>query len=239
MEKFKKVLRIVGNVLLYLVIIFAFFVVIVTISSKKNSDSSTTIFNHQLRVVLSDSMAKCEETDVSQYKIKSIPVKSCIFVKVAPENEAEKEEWYSKLKVGDVLTFKYVYTRQVTITHRIVDIKAKADGGYIITLEGDNKASDSETLKQVIDTSLEDSPNYVIGKVTGQSYLLGLIIYILSSKIGLICVIIIPCLIIILLQIFKIVKVVNKEKHEKQNNEIEELKKKLAMYEKENSEDQN
>ena len=121
-------------------------------------------------------MDKCELTDVSGYRIKSIPVKSCIFVQVAPEDEEQKKEWYARLKVGDVLTFRYVYTRQETITHRIVSIEEKDSGGYIITLEGDNKNADSEQLRQTIDTSLTDSPNYIIGKVTGQSYFLGIIV---------------------------------------------------------------
>lgn len=234
-ETFQKALKIAGNVLLYLVIAVAMFVLIVSITSKKDIDGTATVFGKQLRFVQSDSMAKCDLTDVSDYKIKSIPVKSCVFIEVVPENEKEKAEWYKNLKVGDVLTFKYAYTKQETITHRIVSITSNETGGYIITLEGDNKNSDSNLLKQTINTSLADSPNYVIGKVTGQSYLLGLLVYAFKTPVGIICFIIVPCLIIIVFEVLRLIKVFGKDKKEKfkaeqnkQANEIEELKRQLA-----------
>lgn len=241
-----KALRIVGDVVLFIVIAFALFALIVSISSKKDSDGTATVFGYQLRFVQSDSMDKYELTDVSDYQIKSIPVKSCIFVQVAPESDEEKAEWYKQLKVGDVLTFKYVYTKQETITHRIVDIQEKASGGYLITLEGDNKTSDSNLLQQTIDTSLTDSPNYIIGKVTGQSYFLGLVIYAFKTPVGIICLIIIPCLIVIGFEVVRIVKVLGKDKKEKvkqkeqnQANEIEELKRQLALLQKQNNSEEN
>ena len=231
----KKVLKITGNVLVYLLMAIAMFVLVISITSKKDSDGTATVFGYQLRFVQSDSMEECELTDVSKFEIKSIRVKSCVFVDVAPESEEEKAEWYKSLKVGDVLTFKYVYSRQETITHRIVDIEEKQTGGYIITLEGDNKNAETQLLQQTIDTSLEDSPNYIIGKVTGQSYLLGVLVYAFKTPIGIVCLIIIPCLIIIAFEIIRLVKVFGKDKKEKmqaekkkQDDEIEELKRQLA-----------
>ncbi len=234
-EALKKTLKITGDVLLYIIIAFALFVLVVSVTSKKDGDGTVTVFGKQLRFVQSDSMAECELTDISGYKIKSIPVKSCVFIEVVPENEQEKVEWYGNLKVGDVLTFKYVYTKQETITHRIVDIAENETGGYIITLEGDNKNSDSNLLRQTINTSLGNSPNYVIGKVTGQSYVLGLLVYALKTPVGIVCIVIIPCLIIIAFEIMRLVKVFGKDKKEKikaeqerQANEIEELRRQLA-----------
>ena len=64
----------------------------------------------------------------------------------------------------------------MTITHRITSIEEKEDGGYIIKLAGDNKASSETTLYQTIDTSDETSTNYVIGRVKGQSHILGVVI---------------------------------------------------------------
>lgn len=238
-EKLKNALKIAGDVVLYIIIALALFVLIVSITAKKDSDGTATVFGKQLRFVQSDSMGKCELTDVSGYEIKSIPVKSCVFIEVVPENEAKKAEWYKSLKVGDVLTFKYVYTKQETITHRIVDIEQNGEGGYLITLEGDNKNSDSNLLKQTIDTSLTDSPNYVIGKVTGQSYLLGLLVYAFKTPVGIVCLIIIPCVIIIIFEVLRLVRVFGGEKKEKlkaerqnQANEIEELKRQLAALQK-------
>lgn len=231
----KKIFKITGNVLVYLLMAIAMFVLVISITSKKDSDGTATVFGYQLRFVQSDSMEECELTDVSDFEIKSIRVKSCVFVDVVPESEAEKAEWYKSLKVGDVLTFKYVYARQETITHRIVNIEEKTTGGYIITLEGDNKNAETNLMQQTIDTSLEDSPNYIIGKVTGQSYLLGLLVYAFKTPVGIVCLIIIPCLIIIAFEVIRLVRVFGKDKKEKQqaekkkqDDEIEELKRQLA-----------
>lgn len=241
----KKGLKIFGDVLLILLIVFALFVLTVSITSKKDSDGVATVFGKQLRFVQSESMEACDLTDVSDYKIKSIPIKSCVFVEVVPQGEQAKAEWYKKLKVGDVLTFKYFYTKQETITHRIVRIEENTTGGYLITLEGDNKTEDGAILQQTINTSLVDSPNYVIGKVTGQSYLLGLAVYALKTPVGIVCLIIIPCLIVIAFEIMRLVRVFGKEKREqakdreeKREKEIEELKRQLALLQNANAQSQ-
>ena len=101
-------------------------------------------------------------------------------------------------------------------------VKEINGNGYILRLAGDNKNS-KENLEQVIDTSLrETSGNYVIGKVTGESYAFGLLIYALKSPVGIVCIVIIPCLIVIVMK--------QKEEDEKKQkeDEIEELKRKLA-----------
>ena len=233
-----KIAKIVGNVLLYVFIAIALLGVILTITGKKEADGATTIFGKQMRIVQSPSMEKCDETDVSDFKIKDIPTKSMVFIEVVPEDKKEADEWYEDLEVGDVLTFKYVYVRQETITHRITSKEKKETGGYLITLEGDNKSEDTETLTQTIDTSLENTPNYSVGKVTGKSYLLGLFVSTLKSPAGLVCIIILPSLIIIVLEIFKIVRMFQAERRKKdekvkaeQQSEIEELKRKLAQLE--------
>lgn len=104
----KKVFGIIGNVIIWIIAIFAIFAVFVTLLSKKDGEGAATVFGYQLRFVETGSMEKSEYTDVSGYKIKSIPARSCVFVRVAPMDEAKKAEWYADLKVGDVLTFKYV-----------------------------------------------------------------------------------------------------------------------------------
>lgn len=196
------------------------------------------LFGYEMRLVVSPSMEKCDETDVSGYEIKDIPVNSLVFIETVPEDEEESRDWYAALKVGDVLTFRYVYTTQETITHRIVEIEANENGGYTIVLEGDNKNSETGALQQVIDTSQTDSPNYVIGKVTGKSVALGYLITAVQSPWGLIFIVIIPCLIIIVIEIIRIAGVLSQKKKEaakaeqqKKDEEIEELKRRLAAVE--------
>jgi len=211
-SKKKKILNIISGIITYIFLAICIFAVVTTIVSKRSGDGTTTVFGYQMRLVLTDSMAKNVLTDVSGYEIKSIPAKSLVFVKVMPDDPVEATAWYRSLKVGDVLTFKYVYTTQETITHRIVDIQEKSTGGFIITLEGDNKSSTSGQLKQVIDTSIPNNMNYVIGKVVGQSRVLGFILNITRQPAGLALIIIVPCVIIIIFEIGKIMKAIKQEK---------------------------
>lgn len=246
----KKVANIVLDVVVVAVLLLALFTMIVTVNAKKSKDGTATIFGYQLRFVQSGSMEKCAYTDVSKYKVKNIKVKSCVFIKTAPTSEKEINEWYKTLKVGDVLTFQYNKNDgsaapedyegdSMVITHRVIRIEKKETGnGYIITLKGDYKSGkDNEPAEQVIDTEV-DTPattTYIIGKVTGQSYLLGLCVYVLKKPVGIVCVVIVPCLLMIVIQIFRIVNVLgedkkNKRKEEQANkdDEIEELKRQLA-----------
>lgn len=230
----KKILSIIASCFLYLFLIFAFLILIITIASKKDSDGTATIFNRQARIVTSSSMEQCNETDVSKYKIKSIKVKTMVFIKTIPNDEDKKEAFYNSLQIGDVLTFKYVYTTQVTITHRIIDIN-KITNGYQITLRGDNVTESTST--QIINTSI-DSQNYVIGKVTSTNYFLGCLVTAIKQPIGLTCIIILPCSLIIISEVIKIINTISKAQKEKQKQEIKEkedevneLKKKLEMLE--------
>ncbi len=241
--KIKKIGKIALDVLLYIFLAICIFSVFVTVLSKRDSDGAAEVFGYQMRVVTSDSMSESEFTDVSNYKIKDIPIRSMVFVKVMPDDPAEADEFYRSLKVGDVLTFRYVYTTQVTITHRITSITEKETGGFVIELAGDNKSSEDGQLTQVIDTSIPNNTNYVIGKVTGQAYLIGLIMSFLMQPVGIILLIIVPCFIIILLEVLKIAKVLGadkkkreQEEKEKKDNELEELRRKLAELEKEKTE---
>lgn len=249
----KKVANIVLDVVVVAVLLLALFTIVVTVNAKKSQDKdASSIFGYQLRFVQSGSMEKCAYTDVSKYKVKSIKVKSCVFIKTAPTDVEKIKEWYKTLKVGDVLTFQYNKNDgsvapedyegdSMVITHRVIRIEKKENGnGYIITLKGDYKSGkDSEPAEQVIDTEV-DTPaktTYIIGKVTGQSYLLGLCVYVLKKPVGIVCVVIVPCLLMIVIQIFRIVNVLgadkkNKRKEEQANkdDEIEELKRQLAAF---------
>lgn len=236
--KANKIRKIVLNVLLYLFLAVCIFTVFLTVLSKKDSDGAAEIFGYQMRVVTSDSMAESEFTDVSGFDIKDIPIRSVVFIKTVPDDAAEADEFYKSLRVGDVLTFRYVYTTQVTITHRITKDVEKVEGGYRITLAGDNKNSEDGQLTQIIDTSIPNNTNYVIGKVTASSYVLGVILGFLMQPLGIVLVIIVPCFLIILLEILKIVRVLGadkkkreQEEKQKKEEELEELRRRLAELE--------
>lgn len=230
----KRVFGIVLNAVFICFFLLCALALFLAVTSKQNSDGAMKIFGTEMRLVLSSSMEKCEETDVSGYAIKDIPVNSVVFIQTVPEGEKEAEEWYSSLKVGDVLTFRYVYASQETITHRITEIREKENGGYIISLSGDNKAASGGALTQTIDTSEDGGLNYIIGKVTGVSYSLGLIITALKSAWGIVFIVIVPCIIIILFEIIRIVETITEQKNaeriaenERKDAEIAELKRRL------------
>lgn len=250
-KKVKKILNIFVNVILYAFLAVCLFALVVSITSKKDAAGAAGIFGKKLYVVVSPSMEKCADTDVSGFKIKSIPVGSMVFVDPAPDSEKDGkqkvDEWYSELKVGDVLTFiTDEYGSQLTITHRIIEISELPSGGYRIELRGDNTGVNGDgtqkengktkPLTQVInDTSDENSFDYVLGKVTGQSRLLGWIAYSMQKPAGIILIIIIPCAIIIMLQFVRIIGALGEdkkqkaaEKEQKTRSELEELKKQLA-----------
>ena len=234
-SKGKKIFQIIVDILFCCFFIICILALFLSISAKKSADGAMRLFGYEMRIVISPSMEKCELTDVSQFEIKDLPVKTMVFIETVPEDEAEAEKWYAALKVGAVLTFRYIEIGQKTITHRIVDITEKESGGYIFVLEGDNKNSKEGNLQQTIDTTQKDSPNYVIGKVTGKSYVLGLLITALKSTWGIVFIVIIPSLIIIILEIIRIIDVFSeKKKREKEteetrkDDEIAELKRQLA-----------
>lgn len=242
-ENIKKVAKITFDVLLYCFLGLCVIALVCVFNARQNGNDAVSMFNHEVRIVVTNSMEKCELTDVSKYKIKDLPVKSAVVIEKVPEKEQKSNEWYRKLKKGDVLTFKYYYTKQLTITHRLVDITEKSTGGFILKLEGDNKSSESP-LSQTIDTSEINSYNYVIGKVVLASYPLGIVLSSLQSPVGLSCIIIIPSFIIIIYEVMKIINVLTKDKKLKlkeeslkKDNEIEELKSRLALLEKQNSDE--
>ena len=238
----KKVLKVIANILLGVFLAISVFSVIITIVSKKDADGAAEVFGYQMRIVTSESMEKCDATDVSAYDIKSIPIRSMVFIELEPESEADAEQWYKDIEEGDVLTFKYdeYGAKQVIITHRVVKKTPIEGGGYIIELEGDNKDSDQNLLRQVIDTTKQSShTKQIIGKVKGQSYIVGLAVSLIQEPLGLLFIIIVPCLLIIALEVIRIVGVLNADKKEKikaendkKDEEIEDLKRRLAELEK-------
>lgn len=235
-KKAKKVIRITVNVLGYVFLALCMVLLIFAISSKKDPDGAVTVFGKQMRIVRSNSMAENAEVDVSEYEIGSLPIKTMLFIDVVPKDKAKADAWYGALRKGDVLTFRYMYGSQVTITHRITEIKKNDAGGYDIWLEGDNNAGEYGGMTQFINTANEASLNYVIGKVTGDNFALGVVVYAMRTPVGITCIIIIPCLIVIAWEIFKIVGAFKAEKAEKiekekaqQQSEIDKLKRQLAL----------
>lgn len=238
----KKTLKRVGGILvstlLYLFLAACVFAVIITLLAGRSADGAADIFGYQMRIVVSESMEPCEQTDVSDFEIGSIPLHSLTVIETVPSEPREAAAFYADIEVGDVLTVRYAYTAQVTITHRVTSITEKETGGYIIELAGDNKSSDASRLYQTIDTSDTDSMNYVLGRVVWHSHPIGAFLHALRSPVGMILIVILPCGIIILLEVLKILRILNAEKRKKaeesarqKDEELLALKQRLAELE--------
>ena len=197
-----------------------------TVINKKGNQEGVALFNYQFRTVLTNSMAENELTNVDDYKIKSFSPNTMLVIQTVPILQEDKEDWYSKLKVGDVLTFKYVYVRQETITHRITKITEKKNGGYVIELKGDNVMGRATSNVQVIDTSLVDSPNYVIGKVVKTSKVIGVLVNQMQKPLVMVISVIVPTCVIILYEFAKLIRI-------KSLNQVKNLQEQIAKKEEE------
>jgi len=225
------------NVLLWLFMVFAAVALAFSLVGRLR-DGAVTLFGVQMRVVLTESMAKNDAVDTSDYEIKDIPAGSMVFVEVVPDGIEARSEWFEGLRVNDVLTFRYVFDTQKTVTHRLVGKESDGEGGYVLTLKGDNAGKDAEG--QVIRTAEHEvSPNYVIGRVVGQSRALGAIVSAVSHPIGLLLAVIIPSLLIAAFEIFRIVGYFTEDRRKrredellKKENEIAELRQRLEEMQK-------
>lgn len=140
-------------------------------------DYSAPAFNAY--VVLSGSM------------LPEIAIKDIVVTKKIPAEE---------LEVGDIITFISPDTRYggISITHRILDkYYDETLGSYSYRTKGDNN--------NIADSTLVPSTN-ILGKVILKIPKLGYLQDLLSSKGGLIIIVLIPCLVILSYDIMKILK---------------------------------
>jgi hypothetical protein len=236
-NSWKKIGGIFGSILLYGFLGLCLLCVILTATVQKDADGAASVMGYQIRLVLTESMAACAETDVSHFRIKSIPARSLILLELVPEDAEQAEAWYADLSVGDVLTFRYLYNSQVTITHRIQSIEPE-EGGYCITLLGDNKSESGELMTQVIHTGEAHSPNYVIGRVIASSYPIGLLLTMLREPIGLLFLVILPATLVMLYELVRVFSLLQAEKRRKasalaaeKEAELDALRRRVAMLE--------
>lgn len=121
----------------------------------------------------------------------AIQVKDIVVTKKVPEE---------KIEVGDIITFISPDTRfgGISVTHRIIEkYYDESIGSYSYRTQGDNN--------NVADSVLVPNKN-ILGKVILKVPKLGYLQDILSSKGGLIIVVLIPCLVILSYDIMKLLK---------------------------------
>lgn len=167
--------------------------------------------------ILTNQIARMNKTQpiVGLYTIVSPSMEPTINVyDVILEFRVEEED---DLEIGDIITFysDIIDTGGYTVTHRIKDIK-EIDGKKCYITKGDNNQSEDDGC-----ASFED----VVGKVKYVMPKLGKVQFFLSSRIGWICVILIPALGIIIMDLIKINKIVKIKKEIEVIPKIKEIEK--------------
>lgn len=107
---------------------------------------------------------------------------------------------FTTLKIGDVITYKSQSSliENMTITHRIIDVKIKNDGSREFITKGDyNLSADSSPVQQ----------RDILGKTILKIPKLGQIQFLLATKLGWLLIVLLPALGIIIYDILKVFKV--------------------------------
>ena len=202
----KKVLSIVGNVLLWIFVAFSVFVTILVFSAQNNKEGIPSIMGNSLVTIQSDSMnPTLKKGDLILDKV------------LTPEDMAS-------LRKGDIITYLVDLNGDGTPelnTHRIMDVYAEGGYTYYVT-KGDNKETNPINDK--------DPVRYhdVVAKYSGTRIpVVGGIISFLQSSIGFLVVIVIPLVLFFLYELYRfIVAMINlKGKKQISADEKDEIEK--------------
>ncbi|MCR5506172.1 MAG: hypothetical protein K6F07_04170 [Bacilli bacterium] len=253
---FKRILNAFYYVFMGALLTLDVFLIIGRVNSSKNGVSN--FFGTQLYTVLTGSMEGSDEfyAEHPEFEIKKMPISSAVFVKNAPqpilggEDEATKikkqqalTNYYTNVKVGDVMTFVFQSNKNYIVTHRVIEIKENS-GVFTITLRGDNPSGDQKVTKNSPTQTVTSDSGLVIGKVTGINVGLGkFIVNYLQNGVAFGCTVLIPAGLILIYEVIKIVLIFMDERKEKllkehkeasdaKDLELEELRKKVAALEK-------
>jgi hypothetical protein len=240
----RKAVDITLDVLFGLLLVFSILGIGVAVAQKRSTNDALTVNGTQLRYVQTGSMASNKTIDPKEYRsypIQSLPINTLVAVKTIGNDH---DAFYSKLKVGDVITFYYyegaqTNNKQIMVTHRIRSIEDDPRGGYVITAKGDAVTEDSKG--QVIKTHDDQtSYTYIIGKVVWANYPIGATLHFLTSQWGIVLVIILPCAILFFYEVGKIINLLVKDFKERRaaalsqkDQELEEMRKRLEALEQE------
>lgn len=251
----KHILSIVGYSFIMLLLVLDIFLLI----GKFNSSSSgvSNFFGTEVYTVLTGSMEGSDEYYAShpEFEIRDCPIDSALFVERAPdviyEGESEEtkvqkqaviDEYYSKLKVGDVITFIFQLNKNYIITHRIIAVENN-NGVYTFILRGDNPTGDKQITTSSPTQTVTSDSGLIIGKVTGVNVFLGkFIVHFLNNKVAFGCTVLIPAGALFVYEIIRIIYLLTagkreareakiKAKDEEKQALIEELRKKVEALE--------
>ena len=200
-NKSSQILKIVLQVLYYVVIVLLLGFSIITIASRGERDIPK-VFGRGFLAVQSDSMVGDNKDSFKKGDL--------VFVKILNDKSREN------LKVGDVVTFYDESIRNFN-THRIVNIEELSTGTYFTT-QGDNEAH-----PDLVDRVASDYYAIYAGKMRG----VGKIITFLNTRLGFGLLIVLPITGLFVYQGVKVLLLVNENKKQVQAVDLEAEKEKL------------
>lgn len=256
-SKAKKAWNIISWVFIGCLAVFDVFLMVMRVKMPSSS-SGLSLFGHQTRIVLTNSMEGDDEFYKShpEYEIQKIPMHSAVRIEETPKDLEKQRTFFHALKEGDVITFYWsvsaqasVYTSDgdvITITHRIQSVTGSGDNlSYVC--QGDNRVNASG---DIVTISTQTVPAMmVVGKVTSVSVPYGwFLVNIVQNRYVMAALIIVPCLAVVVYESYTIVRLVKQDKKEQamaaaskeaetkaKDEELEELRKRIASLEQENS----
>lgn len=121
-----------------------------------------------------------------------------------------------KIEMYDIITFlsKDIDTHGTPITHRVVGIVETEDGKIGYRTKGDNNNAEDNAL------IMEDE---VIGKVLFRIPMIGYVRSFITSKLGWLLIVVLPCVGVIIYDIGKLVGIINNSKAKSDDNEKENI----------------
>ncbi len=192
METVKKALHFLSTVLLYS--LFAILIIIGILLGMYAIDQFTAMKNHEDRAPLFGAYVI-----ISPSMVPNINVYDAVFTVRAKEKDIE---------LYDIITFlsKEIDTNGTPITHRVVGIVDTEAGAKAYRTKGDNNSTEDRSL------ILQKE---VIGKVLFRIPMIGYVKTFLSSKLGWIVAVVVPCFGIIAYDILKLTGLVKTKKKDK------------------------
>lgn len=176
--------KIISSALIVILILIGIFLVYYLVSAKKLSNNPDYQPKLSLYTIVSGSM----EPNIKVYDV---------VIDVSVSDPAA-------IKVGDVITFRSTssISRDLIVTHRVVDIKL-VNGKYEYVTKGDwNSAIDSDTAKF----------DNIIGKVMMKLPQLGRVQFFLSTRMGWFIVVLLPAMGVIVYDILKLIRLLTTQK---------------------------
>ena len=193
----KKVLKVVVDVLAWIILIAAFLVTLMVFSSSRN-DGIASLFGIMPMSVQTDSMAP------------TFKAGDLIFVKKIDDLNA--------LSKDDVITFYTIINGMRSLnTHRIAEVN-DSDGAKSFITRGDNN---------MIDDEIPVYPSDIVGKWTGKKIPgAGKVLTFLRTKKGFFICIVIPMALFFLFELYKFVATMIESKRKMTKEDEEEIKRK-------------